>query len=106
MGLVEVGGNGSVIWRVAHDEGEFGFANVKGGYGKDSQPRKGSGGRFTLVVNGVALADIDVDTSRILILWGRHTLKNVPDATKNVAMKHPLLSRSAAKKRPAPRKRR
>jgi hypothetical protein len=37
----------------------------------------------------VTVADVDVDTSRILLIWGRHNLDNVPEARQNVAMKEP-----------------
>ena len=87
MGYGEFGGTGSVTWRIEHGDGEHGQGHPGGGQGKDREPRKGSNGRFLVVVNGVTVANVDVDTRRILVIWGRHNLTNVPDAEKNVAMK-------------------
>jgi hypothetical protein len=87
MGYGEFGGNGSVIWRIEHGDGEHGHGHNGGGQGKDKEPKKGTGGRFLVVVNGVTVADVDVDTSRILLIWGRHNLDNVPEARQNVTMK-------------------
>ena len=91
MGFVEVGGNGSVIWNIEHDDGDrVDKKGAKdGAHGKDKEPKKGAGGTFTIMVNGIQLATVDLDTSRILIIWGKSNADNVPNAKKNVPMVEP-----------------
>lgn len=89
MGYVEVGGNGSVIWNIEHDDGDYvQKKGVKdGGHGKDKNPAKNTGGTFIVMINGVEMAPIDLDTSKIVVTWGKHTPSTVPDGKKNVPMK-------------------
>lgn len=63
MGYGEFGGGGSVDWRVVHENGA-------GKGGKDNDPAKG--GTMAVFVNGLKLAEVDADTSRIVVVWGRH----------------------------------
>ena len=88
MGSVEVGGNGSVIWEVDNGDGDFVWkkGTKEGARGKDKHPKKGTGGRFTVIVNGVKLAEVDLDTSKIVILWGDSTIETVQNAGINVPM--------------------
>ena len=88
MGYGEFGGNGSVIWNIQHEDGDYVHKHgVKdGGHGKDKEPKKGTGGKFTIVVNGIQLASVDMDTSRVLVMWGNSNSDNVKDAKKNVPM--------------------
>ena len=89
MGYGEFGGNGSVIWQVNHGDGEHGGGNSGRCTGKDREPRRGTQGRFRVYVNGVEMANVDLDTSRILIVWGNTTLTDIPDADRNVPMREP-----------------
>jgi hypothetical protein len=75
MGYGEFGGNGSVICARC--------------VGKDREPRRGTGGRFIVQVNGQIVANVDLDTSRILIVWGRTRFEDIPDGTRNVPMAEP-----------------
>jgi hypothetical protein len=88
MGSIEVGGNGSVIWDIDHGDGDYVYkkGNKDGGRGKDKEPKKGTGGKFTVIVNGVQLAQVDLDTSKIVILWGNSTVESVENAGVNVPM--------------------
>ena len=69
MGHGEFGGGGSVEWEVKHGNGDNGSGGPNGGKGKDKNPAKGSGGQFTVYVNGVQVAMVAVDTGKILITW-------------------------------------
>jgi hypothetical protein len=94
MGYGEFGGNGSVIWRVIHGDGHDGHGDGTGGWGHDKKPTRAQNGRFKVIVNGVQLANVDVNTSRIVILWDGHTEADVLKAgDENVAMEHPAPER-------------
>jgi hypothetical protein len=94
MGYGEFGGTGSVSWRIEHGDGDHGVGHPNGGHGKDKKPTTEANGRFLIVVNGVTVANVDVNTSRILVIWDGHTLDDVPDARKNVRMKDPAVNGS------------
>jgi len=68
MGYGEFGGGGSVNWTVAqggNNSAKIDPTNPKRAGGNDSA----GNGRFTVYVNGVIVADADIATSRILVVW-------------------------------------
>jgi hypothetical protein len=78
MGLVEVGGNGSVVWYAEHDDGSDGHGNKFGGWGRDKKPDKGKGETFTVKINGVIVGQPVVDVSKIVITWGKDKDRDTP----------------------------
>src|SRR5688500_6394025 len=72
MGLIEVGGNGSVVWYAQHDDGSDGHGNQFGGWGRDKKPAKGQQARFSVKINGQVVGDPLVDVRKIVIAWGDH----------------------------------
>ena len=78
MGQGEFGGGGSVIWEVVHGNGDSGTGNKNGGKGKDKNPAKGTGGIFTVYVNGAQVATTPVDGGDILITWGGRFAQPAP----------------------------
>ena len=87
MGYGEFGGGGSVNWKV-HQGGthnaqlEPGTSNPKKAGGNDDSPDDDD--KFTVYVNGVKLAEADIATSRILVVWPHGPQPNNSD--KNVSM--------------------
>jgi hypothetical protein len=86
MGYGEFGGGGSVNWTVAQGGSPGHNAQVDPG-----NPKRAGGNddgvaanaRFTVYVNGVQVADADIATSRIVVVWpGQpqppNTVQNVP----------------------------
>jgi len=70
MGHGEFGGGGSVVWEVKHGNGHSGSGGPNGGKGKDKDPAAGSGGQFTVFVNGAQCGpQVPVDTSTVLVTW-------------------------------------
>jgi hypothetical protein len=71
MGYGEYIGGGSVKWRVSHDvktSPSEGSGTPKGGKGRDEG---GAKSRMVVVVNGKEVANVDCDTARVVVLWGR-----------------------------------
>ena len=85
MGYGEYSGGGSVEWRTEHGNHHHSHASSHGASGKDNDPPKGSNGRFHVIVNGVQVANIDLDTGHVVIVWGRHIDEVRPDK-RNVPM--------------------
>ena len=69
MGQGEFGGGGSVEWEVRNGNGHSGGGNKHVCKGKDNDPAPGSGGKFTVFVNGVQLAQVPVDGGKVVITW-------------------------------------
>jgi len=69
VGYGEFGGGGSVDWEVVHGDGDNASGGKHGGKGKDKHPKKGSGGVFTVKLNGITQFSAPLDSSKILVLW-------------------------------------
>jgi hypothetical protein len=68
MGDGNFGGGGSVDWEVNNKEDEGG--GQKKVKGKDRLPAKGSGGMFSIKVNGVRIVpDFPVDGNTVKVEW-------------------------------------
>jgi hypothetical protein len=68
MGYGEFGGGGSVNWTVAqggNNNAKIDPGNPKRAGGNDSA----GNGTFKVYVNGVIVAEADIATSRILVVW-------------------------------------
>jgi hypothetical protein len=76
MGYGEFGGTGSVNFKVVHEES----GAKKEKKGKDDNAGV-PGGFFTVVVNGVVIASVPIDTKnaqQVLVIWPPDTLATVP----------------------------
>jgi hypothetical protein len=72
MGYGEFGGGGSVNWTVAQGgahNAQIDPGNPKRAGGNDDSAAAND--KFTVYVNGVKLAEADVATGRILVVWPR-----------------------------------
>jgi hypothetical protein len=69
MGSGEFDGGGSVHWHIEHGEGDHGKGDKKGANGRDKHPKKGTGGKFVVKLNGVPQFTADTDTSVIRVEW-------------------------------------
>jgi hypothetical protein len=79
MGYGEFGGGGSVNWLVKHGGSHNPHTDMgtpKRAGGNDSSQ---GNGKFTVYVNGVKLAEVDIATSRILVVWPTGPQPDDPD---------------------------
>jgi hypothetical protein len=82
VGYGELGGGGSVHWRMRHGgSGGNGNGNANGGNGRDPKPSPAEGGTFTILVNGAVVAGpipIDFGNQRqIEIIWSPDTVQDL-----------------------------
>ena len=83
MGYGEIGGGGSVHWKMKHGgAGGNGQGSPNGGNGRDPKPEPSEGGTFTILVNGVPFGPpvpIDFNNRRqIQVIWSPDRIEDLP----------------------------
>ena len=72
MGYGEVGGGGSVLWRIRHKGNGQGEGHARGGKGRDPIPEPGTNGEFWVVIDGKPYGPFPIDHKnrrQIQIVW-------------------------------------